>query len=461
MASAERNTHPQPDLHDTDLRDRLAFIGVDDSTRAALQEFMPALETELPGILARFYDHLQGWPALAAMFKGTSAMDRARSAQRDHWLNLFSGRFDQNYVASVRRIGMMHSRIGLDPQWYFGGYAFTLNLLYAAAARAHSNRFHPAAAQERTGRLMRALNQAVMLDMDLAISIYLDENKASYERRLRELAGGFEATVKSVVDAVASAATEMRASAQTLSATAEETNRQATAVSEAVEHASTNVQTMASATEELSASVAEITRQVADASTITHEAVGEAESTNATVQTLAEIAQKIGDVVKLISEIAGQTNLLALNATIEAARAGEAGKGFAVVASEVKSLANQTARATDEIKAQIEGIQDATGRTVTAMGNIGKTIGRLNQISGVIATAVEQQGAATREIADNARLAAQNTREVSGSIKGVTEASAETGTGAGQVLTAAGDLSKQAERLRSEVDGFVGALKSN
>jgi methyl-accepting chemotaxis protein len=459
MTNPQRDAHSQPDPHDTNLRDRLAFIGVDDDTRAALKEFMPVLEAELPGILARFYEHVQRWPALAAMFKGAPAMDRARNAQRDHWLNLFSGRFDQSYVASVRRIGMMHSRIGLDPQWYIDGYAFTLNLLYAAAARVHSNRFQPAASQERTGRLMRALNQAAMLDMDLAISIYLEENKASYERRLKELADGFEATVKSVVGAVATAATEMRASAQTLSATAEETSRQANAVSEAVEHASTNVQTMASATEELSASVAEIARQVTESSTITREAVGEAENTNATVQTLAEIAQKIGDVVKLISEIAGQTNLLALNATIEAARAGEAGKGFAVVASEVKSLANQTARATDDIRAQIEGIQDATGRTVTAIGNIGKTIGRLSEIAGVIAAAVEQQGAATREIADNARMVAQSTSEVSGSIKGVTEASAETGSGAGQVLTAAGELSKQSEVLRSEVDGFLGALK--
>jgi methyl-accepting chemotaxis protein len=287
------------------------------------------------------------------------------------------------------------------------------------------------------------------------------EKRAAAEKRraMNDLADRFSESVAAVVDAVSSAAGEMQSQARSLSATAEETSRQSTAVAAASEQASANVQTVASAAEELSGSIVEIGRQVAESTRIAEQAVEEAGRTNIAVTGLAEAAQKIGEVVSLINAIAEQTNLLALNATIEAARAGEAGKGFAVVASEVKSLATQTAQATEEIGAQISAMQAATGASVSAIEKIGGVISQISEIATAIASAVEQQGAATQEIARNVQQAAAGTDEVSSNITGVTQAAAETGTAAGQVLNTADGLYKQSEALRTHVDGFLGQIR--
>jgi methyl-accepting chemotaxis protein len=277
---------------------------------------------------------------------------------------------------------------------------------------------------------------------------------------MNEMADNFEQSVRIVVDHVAAAAGEMRSSAESMSATAEQTRRESTTVGTASEEASQNVETVASAAEELSASIAEITRQVEHSAKIAHHAAAEADSTGNAVDGLARAAQKIGDVVQLIEDIASRTNLLALNATIEAARAGDAGKGFAVVASEVKALANQTAKATDEIKAQIAEMQTATGQTVEAIKSIGGTIGQINEIAGSIASAVQEQSAATSEIAGNVQRAAAGTSTISSTIGGVTSAAAETGAAAGLVLGAASELAQQAETLRHEVGTFVGRLRA-
>jgi methyl-accepting chemotaxis protein len=283
---------------------------------------------------------------------------------------------------------------------------------------------------------------------------------AEQKAAMNKMADAFEASVGGIVGTVASASTEMQGAAQSLTATAEEASRQATAVAAAATQASANVQTVATAAEELSASIAEISRQVAQSSQVASKAVGEAKRTDGTVQSLAAAAQKIGEVVGLIQNIAGQTNLLALNATIEAARAGDAGKGFAVVASEVKALANQTAKATDEIAGHIAAIQGATGDAVAAIRSIGATIEQVNEIAAAIASAVEEQGAATKEIAGNVQQAAAGTDDVSSNIAGVTQASGEVGAAATQVLGSAGELSKQSERLRQEVETFLATVRS-
>jgi len=277
---------------------------------------------------------------------------------------------------------------------------------------------------------------------------------------MNKLADEFEASIRGVVNGVASAATELQATAQAMSATAEETNAQATTVAAASEQASNNVQTVATAGEELSSSISEIGRQVGEAGSISRKAVDQAERTSAQIVSLAEAAQKIGDVVQLINDIASQTNLLALNATIEAARAGDAGKGFAVVASEVKNLATQTAKATEEITGKIAEMQNATQESTVAIQSIAETIGQMDEISTAIAAAIEQQGAATQEIANNVQQAARGTQDVSSSIVNVTQAASETGAAAEQMLSSAGDLSKQGETLREKVDVFVARVRA-
>ncbi len=288
-----------------------------------------------------------------------------------------------------------------------------------------------------------------------------NEERAAKEKRdlMLKMADDFENSVGGVVNSVSSASTEMQSSATALSATAEQTSNQATTVAAAAEEASTNVQTVASASEELSSSISEISRQVAQSTQIASTAVTEVDGANAKVQGLAEAAQKIGEVVALITDIADQTNLLALNATIEAARAGDAGKGFAVVASEVKNLANQTAKATEEISSQIGGIQGATQDAVEAIGSIGGIINQMNEIASTIASAVEEQGAATQEIARNVEQAAAGTSEVSSNIAGVQDAAGETGSSAGDLLGAAKELSMQSETLRGEVDTFLANIR--
>ncbi|MBE0531240.1 MAG: cache domain-containing protein [Rhodospirillales bacterium] len=288
------------------------------------------------------------------------------------------------------------------------------------------------------------------------------ERRTEEEKRqaMLKLADAFENSVGHVVNQVSSAATEMQSSSEAMGATAEETTRQAAAVAAASEQASANVQTVASASEELASSISEISRQVTQASQIASAAVTEAERANVKVQGLAQAANKIGEVVALITDIAEQTNLLALNATIEAARAGDAGKGFAVVASEVKNLANQTAKATDEIGAQITGIQSATREAVAAIEEITKTISKINEVNSGVASAVEEQGAATQEIARNVEQAAAGTQEVSNNISGVSSAANDTGAAAIQIQSTAADLSRQSETLRAEVDKFLANVRA-
>jgi methyl-accepting chemotaxis protein len=272
---------------------------------------------------------------------------------------------------------------------------------------------------------------------------------------IEQLTEAFDSEALAAIRVVASAAGQMQATSGSMSATAEQASSQAISVAAAAEQASANVQTVASAAEELSSSIREIARQVSQASDVSDEAVRQAGHTSEVVGGLEQTARKIGEIIDLINDIASQTNLLALNATIEAARAGDAGKGFAVVANEVKSLANQTAKATDEIGQQINAVQQATGEAVRAISTITETISRISQISSAIAAAVEQQGAATQEIARNVEQAASGTDDVTKNIGGVTRAAQDTGHAAHDVLTAATQVAREADQLKSMVEKFL------
>ncbi len=323
---------------------------------------------------------------------------------------------------------------------------------------------HGAERKDEIGEMARAVQ--VFKDNGIESERLAQEKEAEQaarEKRSQEVADlctNFENAASGVLQAVAAASTQMRETAASMKTTAESATAQAQDVANASDVASINVNTVAASAEELSSSISEISRQVAQSSETSNRAVNQAESAADTVEGLAQAAQKIGEVINLISDIAEQTNLLALNATIEAARAGEAGKGFAVVASEVKSLANQTAKATEEISAQISAMQAATSDTVDGIGSVRGIIDEIGETATTIAAAVEEQTAATQEIAQSVQQAASGTQQVTSTIGEVTKAAEETGSSAAEVLSAADELSRQSETLRGEVESFLSAVKA-
>ena len=314
-----------------------------------------------------------------------------------------------------------------------------------------------------------AMALAVQVFKDNAIEVKrLEGEQATAKARaeadkraaLNRLADEFSGSVGEVVDALTSASVELEASARQLHNTADHTNEQSAVVASASEQATTNTQTVSAAAEELALSIQEITRQVTQSTRVADEASASAQAANDKVKGLVRSAQRVGEVVEIITDIAQQTNMLALNATIEAARAGDAGKGFAVVAGEVKALATQTAKATDEIAAQVAEIQAATQGAVNVIGGIGDVIGKINEITSSIASAVEEQAAATQEIARNVEQAAAGAKTVNQTIHQVSVSARETGQSAGGILTAANDLSSRSTVLKSSVDTFLEKVRA-
>lgn len=445
-------------MSNDNIQQRLDFMGIDEETKETLREMRPMLEDALPKVLTGFYQIVKKWPNTNNFFQNDGHMDMAKNAQIRHWMSIIEGTFSQNYVSSVRKIGETHARIGLEPRWYIGGYAYIVSeveKIIIAQTEAKGLMANNMDAVTKAQRQVSAFTKAVMLDMDFAISIYLEASEARRCEEIKRIATEFENKVARVVETVASASTELSVTARSMSSIAEATSDRATSVAAAAEEATSNVSVVAASSEEMAASVREIAEQVSTSTRIAGEAVNLANDSASTIKNLSTAADKIGEVVSMISDIAGQTNLLALNATIESARAGEAGKGFAVVASEVKSLAGQTAKATEDISKQILEMQSATKSAVESISVIQKTIDEINSVSMAINAAVEEQSAATSEITRNTQEASMGTQDVSRNITHVQQGANETGVSASEVVTASEELSKQAEILKAEVNNFL------
>lgn len=393
-------------------------------------------------------------PALSTKIGDSQKISGLKAAQTAHWQALFSGAFDAEYIERVTRIGRTHNRIGLELRWYMAGYSFVLaeiTKILAQHFRKKTDRFEAA---------VTAVSKALFFDMDFAISVYFDAMREDARMTLDGHATNFKNTIQGLVERLASASTEMQATAESMTENAEQSLAKGSEVSAAALQANSNVGIVASAAKEMAASLKDVSEQVSDSSQVTESAVKEARNTNEEVGRLSEAADKIGDVVNLISDIAGQTNLLALNATIEAARAGEAGKGFSVVASEVKNLANQTAKAIEEITSQISQMQSATGNAVNAIQRIAEIIEKANEIGGAISIAVHSQNEATGDIGRNITEANAGTEKVSENMAGVKETVEQTAAASSNVTDAAGGLSEQAERLNNAVDGFLREIRA-
>ena len=443
----------------TQLADDLTYVRLDEETRATLRQLLPLIETHGARMLDVLYGHMDAWPDLKGLFASPDRRTHARARQGEHWRRLFSANYDNDYVQSVQRVALAHAAIGLQPRYYIGSYLVALEEMQALVLKEFSTRFGGAAARARTEAAIRAIDRAVLFDLQQVVGAYMSKLEGEYRNRLDDLSDQFGAVVSRFTGEVNTRAGALRQEASGLQVNAETATRQAEMVAGGTEQSSAEMQTVASAAEEITASIGEITRQTQQAAAVTTGAVETVRRATAIVDTLNTAASRIGDVVNLIQSIAGQTNLLALNATIEAARAGEAGRGFAVVAGEVKGLSAQTARATEDIRTQVSAVQGVVGQIATAMGEIAHTVDRVREATAAIAGAVEEQSAVTQEISRSVASAAAGAGGVSDGAREMQAVADRTAHNARSVADASDGLLQAAQALEEEKTGFMDKIR--
>ncbi|WP_193184103.1 methyl-accepting chemotaxis protein [Nisaea sediminum] len=414
---------------------RLAFAGLDKNTLADMKAIWPVIEAGLPSVLDAFYTHVSAAPETAAILEKGPGIDALKRAQTEHWRTVFNDGFSAEHLERAIRIGKIHAKIGLTPRWYIGAYTFTQPLLFKLIAKKYKR-------TEDALRYCNAVARAVAIDMDLALEAYSSsEETEKLKDQILNMADTLEREIDQTVEEVTLQANRVADLTNGLAVAANEMAALVNEVRQATDVTANNVNSVAAATEELSASSQEIASQVSESAALTHQATASADDARSQVAALEEATTNISSVVDLINSIAAQTKLLALNATIEAARAGEAGKGFAVVASEVKSLAQQTENAIQDVSQHTANVQTATRSSVDAITGIATKIGEVNGIASGVATAVEEQQAATSEIGRSSNEASEMTAQVADAIARVAEHADRTSKSAGAIETLAKNVS--------------------
>lgn len=433
---------------------RLAFARISDRDIAVLRTVWPVIEPALDQILDAFYRHIHGEPKLSAMIGDREV--RLKNAQKTHWKNLFTSGFSTAYFENAHRIGQTHYRIGLEPKWYVAAYQFVLDEVVCILTQKYRFR------AKGLADALTAVNKAVFLDLDIAISTYQQASEAVIVNRARTTDMAIE-TFRHEFDDItgffAQSSAGLQSTSHTLTEMVQTTQNTSRIVAEVAARSQADATSVAAASEQLTQSIHEITAQVTGASQSIRRVVQMAEVSSAEVGLLSNAVNRIGEILGLIQGIASQTNLLALNATIEAARAGDAGKGFAVVATEVKALADQTARATTEIAGHIQDIQASTGKAVTSIHDISEAVSDVEVVATAIAAAMEEQSTATNEIAGSIQHVSDASAQLTHHIATLDAAVSETRSASVQVDASAENLGTQSNKLTRQIEAFFNDLR--
>ncbi len=440
----------------TDRDRRLSFARITSEDSQQLQQVWPVILPHLPRILKAFYRHVSGEPGLGRMIAGSE--DRLQSAQMRHWQSLFNDGFSQGYFDNAFTIGKTHHRIGLEPRWYIAAYQFVLDELVEILALKY--RFNP----KGLSRALTAVNKAVFMDLDIALSTYQSASEDVIRARAKatdDAITDFRKEFETILGFFSTSSQTLMSTSGNLSRVADSAQNASQTVGNFADRSSSDSQSVAAAAEELTKSIMEISGQISGASGGIRSVVHMAESSSSEVSQLSTAVTKIGDILGLIQGIASQTNLLALNATIEAARAGDAGKGFAVVATEVKALADQTARATTEISQHIQAIQGSTNKAVVSIRDIVTAVSEVEGSTASIAAAVEEQTAATNEIASNIQHVSDASASLSEHVGSLNSAVQQTQAATSSVDESARALTAQSQELARHAEQFFAKLRAS
>lgn len=436
--------------------ERLRFRQLDTAAAEALKASAEGLKPSLKASIDALYDHMAGWPGLMALFADRSRLEHARRSQFEHWSRLLSGDFGPEYAASVQRIGRTHSRIGLEPQWFLGAYSrITADLQRAAFELALPRLGKDPLAPKRLKSLLAAIVHATNFDMDLVVSVYLEDQRLQHQKVVETLSSTFRASVSSAIER---STAELEAAAAQIRGRVDENGVQSRRADHSVHQAHLSLQSVAAALEEVSRSVSEIRQQTSVSRSVAEEAVARTRNVNQAMSGLEGAVARINDSVAAINDIAERTNILAINASIEAARAGVVGRGFAVVAAEVRKLAGQTVEATEAIRGQTLELRAASEKSQGAVEGIVSVIGQIDRTSSSIAGAVDEQGVVTQEIAREAQAAADQSVEVTKAIEELSRGTDETAQVAGALSQVVRTMKEDLGRLNAQVDDFLGQL---